>query len=158
MLNANNSQLLFDHLLHHEEAKKAFYSESLSKEEKEDAISLDSFYSMEYAKIIGIPFYKGESSIAKDAKLSTLYAVDIVRDRFILGEKSVSKNPRFSCVYSLLVMKGKKNDLIHRSMIETGIRKPNDYWVKQYFRYMEHISGNCDPPFWVLSNRLDWFA
>lgn len=158
MLNAENTFDWKTHLDDHEKAKRAFYSESLSKEEKEDTISLDSYYSTEYARIIGVPFHKGEASIAKDAKLSTLYAVDVIHGRFILGEKIISKNSRFSCVYSLLVMKGKKNDLIHRSMMEMGIRQPNDYWVRQYFRYMEHVAGKCEPPFWVLSHRLDWFA
>lgn len=125
--------------------------------EGEEAISKDPEYSVEYSKIVG-RFEKGEQSIAKDSKLSTYYAIKVLKDRFVLGEKAISENAYYACAYSVYVLKGLKVASIHRSMLQKGISEKNNYWVKEYCRYMEYLEGRGSKPYWADENAaINWF-
>lgn len=145
-------------------AKEAFYylknnnnCSDFEREDKERLISLSPEYSVEYATIVG-RFEKGEESISSSAKLSTYYAIHVLKNRFLKGEKEIAKSPYYSCAYSLFAMNGEKNDLIHRSMLEIGIREKNNYWVREYCRYMEHLKGEGEKPYWADRNAaINWF-
>jgi len=141
------------------EAKEAFLvAQKLGSRyiEGEDIISKDPYYSVEYSKIIG-RFEKGESAIATSPKFSTFYAVKILKGRFVLGETSIAESPYYSCAYSVYVLKGSKNDVIHRSMLKRGIVEKDNYWVKEYCRYMEYLEGRGPKPYWADENAaINW--
>ena len=125
--------------------------------EGEKLIAEDPHYSVEYSKIVG-RFEEGERSIAKDAKLSTYYAVGVLKSRFVLGEPAIAESAYYSCAYSIYVLKGLKVDLIHRSMLQKGIIEKNNYWVKEYCRYMEYLEGRGTKPYWADENAaINWF-
>lgn len=147
-----------------QKAKEAFYylknnKDCLEKdlEEKEDMIALCPDYSIEYARVVG-SFEKGEAAIAKSARHSAYYAINILKSRFLRGEKEISKSAFYSCAYVLFIMEGEKNDQIHRSMLELGIKEKNSYWVKEYCRYMEYLKGEGDRPYWADKKAaINWF-
>ena len=125
--------------------------------EGEDDISKNPHYSVEYAKMVG-RFEKGEPSISRDPKLSTYYAIKILKDRFVLGEESIAKSAYYTCAYSIHVLRGLKVDIIHHSMLKKGITDKNNYWVKEYCRYMEYLNGQGERPYWADENAaVNWF-
>lgn len=142
------------------EAKEAFLTAQrlgTSYPEGEDDIAKDPYYSVEYSKIVG-RFEKGEPAIANSAKLSAYYAVKILKDRFILGEPAIATSAYYSCAYITYLLKGKKVDVIHRSMLQKGIVDKDNYWVKEYCRYMEYLSGQGEMPYWADENAaINWF-
>lgn len=149
-----------EHGRYFEKAKQAYLvAQKLGSRypEGESDIAKDPFYSVEYAKIVG-RFELGEHSIAKNAKLSTYYATKVLKDRFILGEEAIANSAYYSCAYLVYVLKGKKVDTIHMSMLKKGITEKDNYWVKEYCRYMEHLSGRGERPYWADENAsINWF-
>ena len=144
----------------YEKAKEAFLiAQKMGSRyvEGEEDISKDPHYSVEYAKVVG-RFEKGEPSIAKDPKLSTYYAMKVLKGRFILGEPAIAQSPYYTCAYSIHVLKGAKVDTIHHSMLKRGITDRNNYWVKEYCRYMEYLDGRGEKPYWADENAaVNWF-
>jgi len=142
------------------EAKEAFLvAQKLGSRytEGEYVISQDPYYSVEYSKIVG-RFEKGEPAIATSPKLSTYYAVKVLKNRFLLGETAIAESAYYSCAYSVYILKGVKNDLIHRSMLKKGIVEESNYWVKEYCRYMEYLEGRGSKPYWADENAaINWF-
>ena len=127
--------------------------------EGEQEISEDPYYSLEYALFLKSRFEKGEPAISKSAKLSATYAVKVIRGRFELGEKAISTNPYFTCAYLALSLSGVKVESIHREMLKNALGShKEDYWTKEYFRYMEYLDGRGKEPYWVSKNsHINWF-
>jgi hypothetical protein len=125
--------------------------------EGEDEISKDPFYSIEYARTIG-RFEKGEPIIATDPKLSAYYAIKILRGRFLLGERAIAQSAYYTCAYCVYILKGEKVEEIHHAMLKKGITESSSYWVREYCRYMEHVEGKGEKPYWAdESAAINWF-
>ena len=142
------------------DAREAFLiAQKMGKryEEGEESISSSSVYSVEYSKIVG-RFEQGEPKIAEDPKLSTYYALNVLKARFVLGEMAIAQSPYFSCAYCARILKGVKVDVIHLSMLKKGIADQNNYWVKEYCRYMEYLEGRGEKPYWTDEGAaINWF-
>lgn len=126
--------------------------------EGEDDIAQDLFYSSQYARLIG-RFEKGEITLSKDAKFSAYYAIKIIEGRFELGEPAISKSAYYTCAYVLLALDGAKIESINRAMMSRAISdEKENYWVKEYFRYMQYLDGQGSKPYWADKKAaINWF-
>ena len=79
---------------------------------------------------------ESEKVIAEDSHYSYLYAVNIIKKRFILGETAISQDSYICWSYSAFVVKGKLPEFMHNTMICYGIKNPDNYWVKKYMEYL----------------------
>lgn len=98
----------------HEEADNAILSVFWEKyknnpkelNKREDIIAKDAKHSYEYAiQVLKDRFPKGEPVIAKNAHLAVYYAMHILKDRFVKAEEAIATNATYARFYSVFVLK-----------------------------------------------------
>jgi hypothetical protein len=113
---------------------------------KEDIPRFPKFEEKLLKSSIGCAFYaycflkkrwpEAEKTIAKDKEASLFYAIKVLKSRFPAGEKEISKSPEHCLVYSTLALKrGKLPDDMHRQILLTAIKDPDNKHIKRYLRF-----------------------
>jgi len=81
---------------------------------------------------LGLRIPKLEAIISKDAQCSYIYALYVIKGRFILAEPIISKNAFYSYFYARDVIKGRLPDFMHNQMI-----LENDKYTKEYVKFIQ---------------------
>ena len=69
-----------------------------------------------------------EPIIIKSPRYAYLYALNIIKGRWIEAEQYIINNSEWTCFYALNVIKGKLPENMHNMMLLHA-----DYWSKLYF-------------------------
>ena len=78
-----------------------------------------------------------EHIILNNAWHSYQYAFNIIKGRWIEAEDIIMNNSYAAYHYALHIMKGKLPEKMHNMMILHGIKNPNNYCAKAYFKYIK---------------------
>ena len=103
-------------------------SDSKEIEKYEKIISSDMYCSFQYAKLLNSRFEKGEKTISKSAKLSLLYAKEILENRFLEGEKEIFQN--IDLTYEYII------NLVKKPIQEVHVKLLNSKWRKDYIIFL----------------------
>jgi len=91
-------------------------------------------YSYQYANFLCRRFYFGELTISKCSLFSILYAVNILKGRFLIAEKEISKDPQTLLDYANHVIKGQLPKDMHKKMLIYSFKAENKRIVEKYMR------------------------
>jgi len=78
-----------------------------------------------------------EDIILTSPWFSCLYALDVIKGRWIEAEDIIMTDTRESFDYAIDVIEGKLPEKMHNMMILHAIKNPNDIWVKEYFEFIK---------------------
>jgi len=68
---------------------------------------------------------------------SYLYALGVIKCRWIEAENIIMTDPDNCFLYAKDVIKGKLPEKMHNMMILHAIENSNDFWVKRYFELIK---------------------
>lgn len=68
------------------------------------------------------------------------YAKDIIKGRWKEGEKFINTHPAHRFMYARDVIKGKLPEDMHNNMVSRGIKNPENFYVKEYFKLLQRLT------------------
>ena len=74
-----------------------------------------------------------ELIIINDSRYACLYAIDVIKGRWIEAEDIISTDSEWTYLYAKNVIKGKLPENMHNAMLIHA-----DYWSKLYFDYIKY--------------------
>ena len=78
-----------------------------------------------------------EHIILNNAWHSYLYALNVVKGRWIEAEDFIMNNSYAAYHYALHIMKGKLPEKMHNMMILHAIEDSDTWYIKAYFKYIK---------------------